>query len=124
MTEASRDLIQFSIPLEPASKENSRKVVKIGGQTRIIKSDKARAFAAAARLIVPKLPLLLEGELCVGMELYYASQRPDLDGSLILDVMQGRIYKNDRQVREIHLYHGIDKQNPRADVVVWHRGVR
>ena len=65
---------------------------------------------------------MLEGELRVSMTIYYASQRPDLDPSLILDAMQGKIYVNDRQVREIHLYHAIDKDNPRAEITVEPRG--
>jgi len=28
------------------------------------------------------------------------------------------VYVNDRQVREKHVYHDIDKTNPRADIIV------
>ena len=48
--------------------------------------------------------------------LYYASRRPDLDPSLILDALQGRVYRNDRAVREMHLYHRLDRENPRAEI--------
>lgn len=33
-------------------------------------------------------------------------------------LLQAGVYRNDRQVREKHVYHGIDKANPRAEIVV------
>ena len=41
------------------------------------------------------------------MLIYYSSRRPDLDESLILDLMQGVIYKNDRQVKQKNIYWGL-----------------
>jgi Holliday junction resolvase RusA-like endonuclease len=52
------------------------------------------------------------------MKIYYASRRPDLDESLILDLMQGIIYENDRSVKEKHIFWGLDKENPRAEITV------
>ena len=37
---------------------------------------------------VPKLPALLMGPVRVSIKIYYATERPDLDESLILDVLQ------------------------------------
>ena len=64
------------------------------------------------------LDKLFEGDIAVHIRIYYASRRPDLDASLVLDLMQGKIYTNDRQVKEIHLYWGLDKENPRAEIRV------
>jgi Holliday junction resolvase RusA-like endonuclease len=52
------------------------------------------------------------------MTIFYASRRPDLDESLILDCMQGRIYENDRCVKEKHIFWGLDKEDPRAEIEV------
>jgi predicted unusual protein kinase regulating ubiquinone biosynthesis (AarF/ABC1/UbiB family) len=41
-----------------------------------------------------------------------------LDESLILDLLQGVIYKNDRQVKEKHVYWGLDPANPRTEIIV------
>ena len=60
----------------------------------------------------------MTGRLSVVCDIYYANNRPDLDEALILDGLQGLIYKNDRQVREKHVFHHIDKFNPRAEVRV------
>ena len=61
---------------------------------------------------------MLTGDLMVTMHIHYASRRPDLDESLILDLMQGFIYENDRQVKERHTYWHLDKERPRAEILV------
>jgi Holliday junction resolvase RusA-like endonuclease len=103
---------------EPASKANSRRLITIGGKPRFIKSSKALSYADAFNLQVSKVEPLLIDELSVYMWIYYVTQRPDLDESLILDLLQGKIYVNDRQVRERHIYHYIDKDNPRVEIYV------
>ena len=111
---------------EPASKANSRKIVRHPGTQRpmVIKSQKARDYLRDFEKQCPICDPPLEGELAVTMTIYYASRRPDLDESLILDAMQGKIYVNDRQVREKHVFHGLDKDNPRTDIAVTHRESR
>ena len=52
------------------------------------------------------------------IKIYYSSRRPDLDESVILDAMQGRVYKNDRQVKVKHIFWGLDRGNPRAVIRV------
>lgn len=103
---------------EPASKANSRKVVSIKGMPRVIKSAKALAYADAFRLQARPIDPLIETDVLVRMTIYYASRRPDLDESLILDLMQGVFYVNDRQVKEKHIIWGLDKDKPRTEIVV------
>lgn len=110
--------ISFTIEGEPASKANSRKLVTIRGRPAFIKSQKARDYGDSFKLQCPKLSPLMTGDLAVIMTIYYASRRPDLDESLILDLMQGLIYENDRQVKERHIYWGLDKTNPRSVITV------
>ena len=104
---------------EPASKSNSRRLVHLNGRPVFIKSKKANDYSTAFRLQCPKLPVLLEGDVGVEITIHYASRRPDLDESVILDSMQGLIYTNDRQVKEKHIYHRLDKNNPRSDIRVY-----
>ena len=110
--------ISLTVFGEPASKANQRKLVMFGKRPAIIKSDKARAYAAAFLAQVPVANELLEGELSITIKIFYRTQRPDLDPSLIFDLLQGRVYQNDRQLREQHLYHFIDKDNPRAEIYI------
>jgi hypothetical protein len=60
----------------------------------------------------------MAGDLRVTMRIYYASRRPDLDESLILDLMQGLIYENDRQVKEKHIFWALDVDRPRTEIIV------
>ena len=103
---------------EPASKANSRRVVHYGGMSRLIKSKKALSYSDVFKQQCGKLPTLMTGDLRVTLHIFYASRRPDLDESLILDLMQGLIYENDRQVKERHCYWGLDPDNPRSEIIV------
>ena len=103
---------------EPASKANSRRVVRYGGVSRLIKSAKALSYSDVFKQQCKPLATLMTGDLRVTLHIYYASRRPDLDESLILDLMQGLIYENDRQVKERHCYWGLDPDNPRAEIIV------
>ena len=103
---------------EPASKANSRRVVRFGNMSRLIKSQKALNYCDVFKQQCRPLAKLMTGDLRVTLRIYYASRRPDLDESLILDLMQGLIYENDRQVKERHTYWGLDPENPRSEITV------
>ena len=110
----SRKKHEFVVGGEPASKANSRKIVLIRGRPASIKSDKARKYAKSFNEQIKPLDDLFTGDVSVEMAIYYASRRPDLDESLILDLMQGVIYANDRQVKRKNIYWGLDRENPRT----------
>jgi Holliday junction resolvase RusA-like endonuclease len=112
------DTRRFVVLGEPASKANGRKIVRIHGAPASIKSAKALAYASSFLKQIRPLPVLMTGDLVLNITIYYASRRPDLDESLILDLLQGVAYANDRQVRERHTFHGIDRDNPRAEIEI------
>jgi Holliday junction resolvase RusA-like endonuclease len=66
----------------------------------------------------PQRKVCFHGDVAVHITIYYASRRPDLDESLILDLLQDVAYENDRQVKEKHIYWGLDKENPRCEIKV------
>lgn len=103
---------------EPASKSNSRRLVTLKGRVAFIKSAKALSYVQAFRLQCPKLPIPMEGDLVIWARIWYASRRPDLDESVILDALQGLVIENDRQIREKHIYWGLDRDRPRTEIVV------
>jgi hypothetical protein len=103
---------------EPASKANSRRVVRYGGMSRLIKSAKALSYSDVFLQQCPVLPTLMTGDLKITLYIFYASRRPDLDESLILDLLQGRVYVNDRQVKERHCYWGLDPERPRTEMII------
>jgi len=110
--------VTFLISGEPASKSNSRQLVTIKGRPAFIKSKKARDYVASFEQQAPQLKPLIEDDVVVEMTIYYASRRPDLDESVILDAMQGKIYANDRQVKRKIINWGLDRENPRSEIKV------
>lgn len=141
-------MISFTILGDCKSMKNSRQIVSIGGRPAIIKSKDAREYEASAlQQIPPAARQMLDVPVRVTMRMFYSSQRPDLDEALLLDVMAARyktmkgklikvaygeyaygpservlvqrgVYANDRLVREKHIFHGIDKLNPRVEVEI------
>ena len=107
--------VSMVIAGEPCSKANSRRIVKSrAGAPMVIKSKKALGYVKMFHEQCKKMDPLLDGDLSVTIKIYYKSRRPDLDESLILDVMQGF-------VKEKHIYWGgVDKENPRAEIIVRH----
>lgn len=113
--------VKLTILGQPYSKSNSRRILFIKGKVRNIKSEKALNYVESAQKQLTVLKPLLEGELSMTLNIYYSNQRPDMDESLILDILQGYIYLNDRQIRERHCYHFIDRLNPRTEIVIRQR---
>jgi Holliday junction resolvase RusA-like endonuclease len=105
---------------EPASKANSRRQVFFNGKSMFIKSEKALSYSKAFKQQAgSQKQLLFSGDVVVTIRIWYASRRPDLDESLILDLLQDVAYENDRQVKEKHIYWmGVDKLNPRCEIEV------
>ena len=118
MSITNNNKTQFIIEGEPASKGNSRKIVNFGKRMALIKSQKARDYEKLFANQCPILENLIETDVKVELIIYYASRRPDLDESVILDCMQGKIYVNDRQVKQKHIYWGLDRERPRTHVRV------
>jgi hypothetical protein len=129
----SATVVRFVLQGEPASKANQRKLVLIDGRTRFIKSPKALRFERDALLqIPPSARLRLDCPVCVTLHMFYRTERPDMDESVVLDVLQDQyagagaqrvlvqagVITNDRLVRERHVFHHIDRRQPRVEVEV------
>lgn len=70
------------------------------------------------RLVGKNSPI--DQDVALEATIFYASRRPDLDESLFMDILQkAGVYKNDRLVKEKHIYWGLDKKNPRVEFAVW-----
>ena len=110
--------VDLKIYGEPASKANGRKLVTIRGRPAFIKSKKARDYVAMFDKQCPVLQELLEGDLSVTITIFYATRRPDLDESVIMDLLQDYVFKNDRQIKAKIILHGLDKENPHTIIKV------
>ena len=83
-----------------------------------IKSKKALAYSKAFTQQCPHLDPPWDEDLIIAMKIFYKSRRPDLDESLILDLLQGPVYKNDRAVKMKYIQHGLSKENPRVVMAI------
>lgn len=62
----------------------------------------------------------MSSDVALEATIYYASRRPDLDESLLMDILQkAGVYTNDRLIKEKHIFWGLDKDNPRVEFNVW-----
>lgn len=132
-----RSVVRIALTIlgQPCSKANSRQLVYLGDRMASVKSKVALAYERAALQQIPApARARLVGPVRVTLRLFYKTELSDMDESLLLDVMQDQwarprkgaprvlvqkgVYRNDRQVRERHVFHGIDRANPRAEVLV------
>lgn len=109
--------ISFILPYPPSvnkmyCQSHGRRVLIREG--RDYKSNAASiARAAGARPIV--------GDVCVNIDIYRKRKAGDLDNTLkiLLDSLKGVAWKDDSQVKRIVAERFEDKENPRAEVIVY-----
>jgi len=113
-------LYEQTILGEPASKANSRRIIKSKKTGRImsIKSSKALAYGHSFKQQARNIKPLIDEDVLLFCRIYYCTRRPDLDESLICDLLQEVAYKNDRQIKMKIICHALDKRNPRAEIKV------
>lgn len=110
--------VDFVVLGEPASAKNQRRIVRIHDTPRLIKSRKALSYCKSFALQCPRIPLI-EGDVSLMIDVYYASRRPDLAAiDIVQDLLQGSIYQNDRQVKASQSLWNLDKKNPRVRIRV------
>ena len=108
---------------ELGSKSNSRKVVRFGNRTAVIKSDTARQYCKDFLKQVGANRKPYEGPVKLTAICYYKDMRRDLDIALLQDLLQegtpknpGACFiKNDRQIRHIEAIRKVDKDEPRVE---------
>lgn len=104
------------LPLPPSANRYWRNF-----RGRMVVSAEARAYKEqAAWLAKAGGAQLLDGALCLSVDIFRQRKAGDLDNKLkvILDSLQGVFYANDSQIVEIHARLFDDKKNPRAVVSV------
>lgn len=120
---------------EPCSKANSRKVAqnRATGRMLFIKSKGALEYCESFILQIHKRNAIIQEKsgawpeeitckVALHCNIYYGSERKDLDESLIMDCLEkSRVIKNDRLIREKHIYHHIDKKSPRSIIRLYER---
>lgn len=109
----------YSLVLPYPPSANRRLTVARG---RMVKTAEAREYKEVAGWLTKAIvPDPLPGDVKLRIILYRPSRRSDIDNPLkvLLDSLQGVLYENDKQIRELHVYLKDDKRNPRVDVLAW-----
>jgi len=102
---------------EPASAKNRRRIVLLHGKPRIIKSEKALSYSRSFASQAHRLDPLIGTDVALCIDAFYASRRPDLSClDLVMDLLQGFAYENDRQVKAVQCYWNLDRGDPRIRV--------
>lgn len=79
----------------------------------LIKSKEALLYSELFRQQCPRIDPLIEDDVAIWVDAYYSSRRPDLNCiDMIKDLMEGSIYKNDRQVKAEAAVWNLSKDNP------------
>lgn len=110
------ETMKFSMPIPPTVNRIYRRPRFGAG---LYKTEEAKNYD---RYVKKKLhqynPVL--GPISVRLEFYFLNSKRDIDSGLkvLLDAMQGRMYTNDTQIKELHVYKLKDKLYPRVDIEI------
>lgn len=110
---------KFIIHGQPPSKSNAYRIISIGGHTSLGKTRATKAYEEAFFMQCPLRAAEIAQRFKLTADVYFGSDRPDLDNALkvILDCLQAcKAIKNDRLCAEIHARKLIDKENPRIEI--------
>jgi len=111
-------ILDIVVPGQPVSSKNRRRIVGMKSRRpRLIKSADALSYVEMVKASCPVLNPLLDGDLYIHVDAYYASRRPDLAClEIIRDALEGRVYENDRQIKMESATWNLDKDDPRARI--------
>jgi hypothetical protein len=87
----------------------------------LIKSPEALAYENAVKAQVRRIDPLFVAPIRATIHIWYRTHQSDLDPSTLLDALQDKLYANDRAIKELHVFHHIDRENPRATVTLEQR---
>lgn len=121
-------LADFTVSGQPPSKSNRRQIVTAGrgGRPMLIKSQEARDYVEHFNEEAPEEYKgqewgNLDYDLAAVFLVWFSSRRPDLTVEMIKDSLQdAEIIKNDRYIREEYIFGYVDKENPRARILLYH----
>ncbi len=114
-------LVELTFAGQPPRKSNQRQIVTRGrhGPPMLIKSKEALTYVEAFQIMLPgeyrdRKYGSLDEDLRLDVIIWYTSRRPDLSIELVKDCLEkAGIIKNDRYIREEHIYGFVDKETPR-----------
>jgi len=118
MTSERKSYPKVTIYGDVVSKSNQYRIIKIGGHASLKKTDAVKAFEEKFYLQNPLRNANISGFFEIYLDVYFSSNRKDLDGAfkLVLDTLQSsKTIKNDRNCVKIVANKYIDKEHPRIE---------
>lgn len=103
---------------QPPSKSNCYKIITLYGRGSLSKTPALKRYEEEFFMQCPLRGKMLSTRFELIVDVFYASDRPDLDNSLkvILDCLQTcKAIKNDRLCARIVAQKLVDKNNPRIE---------
>ena len=111
----------FTIYGQVPSKSNGYKIITISGHSSLAKTKALKDYERKFYLQCPLRGEEIAEPFAIDMDVYYNSNRPDLDNAfkIVLDCLQlCKAIKNDRCCFEIHARKLVDKVNPRIELSI------
>ena len=111
----------FTIYGQVPSKSNGYKIITISGHSSLAKTRALKDYERKFYLQCPLRGEEIAEPFAIDMDVYYNSNRPDLDNAfkIVLDCLQlCKAIKNDRYCFEIHARKLVDKVNPRIELSI------
>ena len=111
----------FTIYGQVPSKSNGYKIITISGHSSLAKTKALKDYERKFYLQCPLRGEEIAEPFAIDMDVYYNSNRPDLDNAfkIVLDCLQlCKAIKNDRYCYEIHARKLVDKVNPRLELSI------
>ena len=111
----------FTIYGQVPSKSNDYKIITIRGHSSLAKTKALKDYERKFYLQCPMRGEEISEPFAIDMDVYYNSNRPDLDNAfkIVLDCLQlCKAIKNDRYCYEIHARKLVDKVNPRIELSI------
>ena len=111
------EIIHGQVP----SKSNSYKIITIAGHASLGKGKALREYEQAFFLQCRNRGAMMTGRFGMRLDVFYSSDRPDLDNALkvVLDCLQAcKVIKNDRLCCEIVARKLVDKRDPRIELTL------
>ena len=112
---------EFTIYGQVPSKSNGYKIITIRGHSSLAKTKALKDYERKFYLQCPLRGEEIGEPFAIDMDVYYNSNRPDLDNAfkIVLDCLQlCKAIKNDRYCYEIHARKLVDKVNPRIELSI------
>lgn len=111
--------IELTLPIPPSVNKLWRTGYK-HGSPHVFLSDEARNYKFQVNLLSKHVEPLTKNVI-LQIVIYRPRDSGDLDNYLkaMLDGLQGNLYNNDKQIKEIHAYKQTDRKNPRVELLAW-----